>query len=77
MISATFYGVRIFRTFTVTFLVISVFQGVIRTCSYAPLVETENEADTAVVEDFNTKKITYKDFMDTWSGMLDVAKIKV
>ena len=54
------------------------FQGIIRTCSYAPVVETENEADTAaVVEDFQTKKITYKDFMETWSGMLDAAKIKV
>ena len=40
-------------------------------------METENEADTAVVEDFQTKKITYKDFMETWSGMLDAAKIKV
>ena len=40
------------------------------------MVETENEAE-AVPEDFKTKKITYKDFMDTWSGLLDAAKMKV
>ena len=41
-----------------------------------PVVDTENEGDVAQ-EDFQTRKITYKDFMETWSGMLDAAKIKV
>ena len=40
------------------------------------MVETENEAE-AVPEDFKTKKITYKDFTETWSGLLDAAKMKV
>lgn len=59
------------------FAFVSVFQGLIRTCSYAPVVETTENETEAVPDDFQAKKITYRDFMETWSGMLDAAKIKV
>ena len=52
------------------------FQSLIRTCSHAPLVETENEGEAAV-EDFNVKVISYKDYMQIWSGLLDAAQLKV
>ena len=51
------------------------YQCLIRTCSYAPVSETENEGE-ANPETIGTRVITYKDFMDTWSGLLDATTIK-
>ncbi|KAK3580733.1 hypothetical protein CHS0354_005741 [Potamilus streckersoni] len=53
-----------------------VFQGLIRTCSHQPVVETENE-DAGLLESvIKVKKITYKDFVYLWIGLLDSASIK-
>mgnify|MGYP007091638229 CR=1 FL=1 len=57
-------------------VVISVYQSLIRTCSCVPLVELENEEE-GMSNDSEVKKVTYKDYMDIWMGLLDAPHIKV
>ncbi|KAL4240201.1 hypothetical protein ACF0H5_000995 [Mactra antiquata] len=52
-----------------------VYQSLIRTCSHLPIIETENETETTEDEP-HVKKITYKDYIDTWIGLLDAPLIK-
>ena len=64
-----------FKMFT-SLCMLTVYQSLIRTCSHLPVIETENEGEVTQ-DDPMIKKITYKDFMDTWSGLLDAPNIKV
>lgn len=54
----------------------AVYQSLIRTCSCVPLVEIEGDEDNAK-NDTEEKKISYKDYMDIWAGLLDAPHLKV
>ncbi|KAK7506702.1 hypothetical protein BaRGS_00002177 [Batillaria attramentaria] len=54
-----------------------VYQGLIRTCSHLVVTDTEEQEDEGTSEaDLMVKRITYKDFLELWSGLLESAKIK-
>ncbi|KAL8588519.1 hypothetical protein ACOMHN_043868 [Nucella lapillus] len=56
-----------------------VYQSLIRTCSHPVATETEGqEGDTTgeTETDLNVRRITYKDFLELWSGLLESAKVK-
>lgn len=58
--------------------VLTVFQGLIRTCSHPPVIETEQtEPDITAEPEASIRKISYKDYLELWSGLLESAKIKV
>ena len=56
----------------------AVYQGLIRTCSHLVATETEEqEADSVGDTDLTVRRITYKDFLELWSGLLQSAKMMV
>ena len=54
----------------------SVYQGLIRTCSHAIVLETESSTDPTPITNFK-KEISYKNYMDFWSGLLNSVNNKV
>ncbi|XP_069123844.1 DNA-dependent protein kinase catalytic subunit-like [Argopecten irradians] len=56
-----------------------VFQGLIRTCSHPPVIELEQMDQTETEsspEAVLARKITYKDYITLWTGLLNSARIK-
>lgn len=58
------------------FCLISVYQGLIRSCSHPPVIEVEQLGE-AEQSDKGIRKVTYKDFIDMWTGILDSTRMKV
>ena len=56
----------------------AVYQSLIRTCSHPVALETEEqEVESPGDTDLSVRRITYKDFLELWSGLLQSAKVKV
>ncbi|KAK6170524.1 hypothetical protein SNE40_018898 [Patella caerulea] len=54
-----------------------VYQSVIRTCSHPIVLETEQtEEDLTAVDTFKEKNISYRNYLDVWTHLLESAKIK-
>ncbi|XP_076445486.1 DNA-dependent protein kinase catalytic subunit-like [Babylonia areolata] len=54
-----------------------VYQSLIRTCSHPVATETEEqEADAPGETELNVRRVTYKDFLELWGGLLESAKVK-
>ena len=57
---------------------VAVYQSLIRTCSHPVVMETEEqEARSGGDTDLAVRRITYKDYLQLWSGLLQSAKVKV
>ncbi|XP_052761107.1 DNA-dependent protein kinase catalytic subunit-like isoform X2 [Mya arenaria] len=52
-----------------------VYQSLLRTFSHTPVLESEEEGEGTTDVGLE-RKITYKDFMETWAGLLDAPNIK-
>lgn len=54
------------------------YQSLIRTCSHPIALETEEqEAQSGGDTDLVVRRITYKDYLQLWSDLLQSAKVKV
>jgi len=54
-----------------------VYQSLLRTFSHTPVVEVEEEGETTADSNVLERKITYRDFMETWAGLLEAPNVKV
>ena len=52
-----------------------VFQGLIRTCSHPPIVDLEQSDEDK--PESGVRSITYKDYIEMWTGLFSSPKIKV
>lgn len=54
--------------------ILTVFQGLIRTCSHPPIVDLEQSDEDK--PETGVRSITYKDYIEIWTGLFSSPKIK-
>lgn len=66
----------------IKWLLFSVYQGLIRTCSHPVVIESaEKSPDLEIYNDeaaeVSSSKLSYADYLDFWNALLDLATMKV
>lgn len=65
-------------TTVLVYSISAVYQGLIRSCSHPVVIETqEQQSENSDETDLTVKPVTYRDFLELWSGLLESPSIKV